>query len=141
MEYGKERASGYTEVDGEAITIPVVEESLVVGKRLVETGKVRLTLHAEEHAEVLDVPLTEVRWHVEHVPVNRVVDAAPEVRVEGDTTIYPVMEERVVVRRELVVREEVRVTRRTATNVERVSETVRREKVVEERLPADSFSE
>jgi stress response protein YsnF len=46
----------------------------------------------------------------------------PPIRIEGDVTIYPVVEEVLVVERRLVLREEVHVTRRR--RVEHVGEDV-----------------
>ena len=41
--------------------------------------------------------LTEQKVEITRVPVNRVVDKAPAVRTENDTTIIPVLEEVLVV--------------------------------------------
>lgn len=48
---------------------------------------------------------------VERVPKREVVKEAPAPRQEGSTTIYPLVEERLVVVKELVLREEICVTR------------------------------
>ena len=118
------------------VVIPVLEEQLEVSKQIVTTGTVRLQKHVEQRVESVSVPLTEVRWQVERVAFDRVVPALPEIRHEGETTIYPVVEERLVVTRELVLREEVRVTRVLETRTETSSHTVARETVEEERIPA-----
>ena len=73
---------------------------------------------------------------MEHVTVDRVVPVVPEIRHEGETTIYPVMEERLVVTRELVLKEEVRVTRVLTTRTETSSHAVSREVMEEERIPS-----
>ncbi len=116
------------------VAIPLVAEQLVVDKRVVETGRVRLQVHTEEHVEVVEAPLMQVQYAVEHVPVDRVVDAVPAIRYEGETTVYPVMAERLVVRREMVLVEEVRVTRREVRTVETQSHVLRREEMTEERM-------
>ncbi len=121
--------------DAEELVIPLISEQLVVSKRNVETGIVRLTKHTEERTETLDIPLTQVRWEVEHVPVDKVVTEPPGVRYEGDTTIYPVVAERLVVRRELVLVEEVRITRSTSTTQETTSYVLRSDAISEERIP------
>lgn len=121
----------------EGQVIPLIEEQLVVSKRTVETGTVRLHKHTEERVEEVRVPLTEVRWQVEHVPVGRVVESAPGIRQEGDTTVYPVIEERLVVRREIVLVEEVRVTRGTATTQHESTYTLKREQITEDRGDAE----
>ena len=113
--------------------VPVVEETAVVRKERVATETVRLHKRVHEAEEVLDVPVQTEAIEVERVPVGRWVDAPVEVRREGDTTVYPVVEEVVVVEKRLRLVEEVRVTRRQETR--RVQERValRREEVVVER--------
>ena len=120
------------EVVDEAV-VPVVEETAVVHKERVATEAVRLRKRVREGEEVLDVPLRAEAIEVERVPVGRWLDAPAEVRREGDTTVYPVVEEVLVVEKRLRLVEEVRVTRRQETR--RVQERValRREQVVVER--------
>jgi stress response protein YsnF len=122
--------------DDDRVTIPVVEERAVVRKRRKVTGAVRVRTVVREAEEVVDEPVSVERVEVERVPVGRWVEAAPEVRQEGDTTIIPVLEEVVVVEKRLRLVEEVRVTRRRRTEhaAERVA--LRREEVVVERLDA-----
>ncbi len=113
--------------------VPVVEETAVVRKERVVTETVRLRKRVREEEEVLDVPVQTEAIEVERVPVGRWLDALAEVRREGDTTVYPVVEEVLVAEKRLRLVEEVRVTRRQETR--RVQERValRREEVVVER--------
>jgi stress response protein YsnF len=73
---------------------------------------------------------------VEHVPVGRVVAESdmPQMRYEGDTLVVPVFEEVLVVQKQLLLKEEVRITRHR-TEV-RIPETVllRSEQVTAERF-------
>ena len=46
---------------------------------------------------------------VERIAINRVVDAAPSVRQEGDTVIVPVIKEIMVVEKRLLLKEEIQV--------------------------------
>lgn len=64
----------------------------------------------DQHA-VLDEPLIMEDVQVERVPVNRIVDAAPEIRHEGDVMIVPVIEEVITVQKRILLKEEVRITR------------------------------
>ena len=113
--------------------VPVVEETAVVRKERVAAETVRLHKRVHEEEEVLDVPVQTEAIEVERVPVGRWIDAPAEVRREGDTTVYPVVEEVLVAEKRLRLVEEVRVTRRQETR--RVQERValRREEVVVER--------
>jgi uncharacterized protein (TIGR02271 family) len=125
---------------GEAV-VPVVEETAVVRKERVVTETVRLRKRVREEEEVLDVPVRTEAIEVERVPVGRWLDAPAEVRREGDTTVYPVVEEVLVAEKRLRLVEEVRVTRRQETR--RVQERVglRREEVVVERDAAPQGSD
>jgi uncharacterized protein (TIGR02271 family) len=113
--------------------VPVVEETAVVRKERVVTETVRLRKRVREEEEVLDVPVQTEAIEVERVPVGRWLDAPAEVRREGDTTVYPVVEEVLVVEKRLRLVEEVRVASRQTTR--RVQERVglRREEIVVER--------
>ncbi len=115
------------------LVVPVAEEQLVVGRRLVETGTVRLRKVVQEYETKLDEVLAIRTFDVERVVLNRPVETAPEVRQEGDTTVYPLVEERLVVTRELVLKEELRVTRRDTERRDERPVTLRRETVEVER--------
>lgn len=96
------------------ITLPVRQEELQVGKRMVDTGRgVRVHKTVSEQERIIDEPLLREQLVVEHVPVGRVVDEAspPQARYEGDTLVVPVLEEVLVVQKQLLLREEVRITR------------------------------
>lgn len=113
--------------------IPLVEEQMVVGKTEVETGRVKVRRETEEYVQTVSVPLTDVRWEVEHVAINQRVDAQPEMRQVGETIIFPLVEERLVVNRELWLREEVHV-RRVKSTVEKSADfSLKRDLLVEER--------
>jgi uncharacterized protein (TIGR02271 family) len=116
--------------------VPVIEETAVVYKERVVTDRVRLHKRVHEDREVLDIPVETESLEVERVPVGRWIDAPAEIRREGDTTIYPVVEEVVVVEKRLRLVEEVRVTQRRATRHVREQVALRREEITVERLAA-----
>ena len=124
--------------DARGLVIPVVEERLEVSRERVETGRVRITKSVEAREVVVDDPLKRESVRVEHVPINQVVTGAvPQVREEGDVTVIPILEERVVTRTELVLVEEVRIHREHSEyhNPQRV--TLRKEVVAVERFGED----
>ncbi len=123
------------EENAELTRIPLLEEQLVIDKRVVETEKVRLTKTVEEFPQQLDVPLAVQTFHIERIRLDRPLDSLPEVRQEGATTIYPVVEEQLVVTKRLVLVEEVRVTLRTEEHHDTRTVTLHREKLVVEREP------
>lgn len=119
----------------EKTVIPLVEEQLEIGKRTVETGVVTLRKRIEEYHETLDVPLAVRSFDIERVVLNRPVEAAPEIRHEGETTIYSLVEEQVVVTRQLILKEEVRVTRRDTERRDTRTVTLQREHLDVTRTP------
>ncbi len=114
--------------------IPVIEESLTVGKRTVETGKVVLRTSVQEFEQAVDEALTSRTYKIDRVPLNQKVAAAPEMRREGSTTIYPVVEERLVFVKELVLVEEVHVTEQITERRDTQMVRLRREQVEVERV-------
>ena len=124
--------------DARGLVIPVVEERLEVSRERVETGRVRITKSVEAREVVVDDPLKRESVRVEHVPINQVVTGAvPQVREEGDVTVIPILEERVVTRTELVLVEEVRIHRDHSEYNDPQRVTLRKEVVAVERFDED----
>jgi uncharacterized protein (TIGR02271 family) len=116
------------------LVLPVIEETLAVDTRAVETGRVRIRKLVTEREELVDLPLRREEVIIRHVPINRVVEGPLPVRYEGDTMIISLLEEVLVVDTRLLLTEEVHITtRRTETHTpERV--TLRHEDVTIERV-------
>ena len=119
---------------GGRIVVPVVAEELAMGKRQVESGRVRITKQVREEQQTVDQPLFTEQAVVERVPVNRIVDGPVEVRHEGETMIVPLLEEVLVVEKRLMLREEVRVTTRRTETHQPQTVTLRKEDVKVERV-------
>ncbi len=117
----------------EVAAIPLVEERLAVSKRQVESGRLRVRISVEEREEQVPVELAIDDVEVERVPKNLPVSELPGVRLEGNTTIIPVVEEVVVVEKRLVLVEEIHVRRKTATTTQQIPVTLRSEQVAIER--------
>lgn len=117
--------------------LELLEETLSVSKRSVKTGSVRISTLTETREEVAEAVLQHGVVDISRVPLDRVVDSAPPVRTEGDTTIIPVVEERLVVTQQLVLVEEIHVRRRVEQEVTHTPVTVRRQHVAVEHLDAD----
>jgi uncharacterized protein (TIGR02271 family) len=116
------------------LVLPVIEETLAVDTRPVETGRVRLRKVVHEREETVDPPLLREEVIIERVPINRVVEGPLPVRYEGDTMIISLLEEVLVVETRLLLTEEVRITtRRTETHTP-ARVTLRREDVTIERV-------
>lgn len=104
--------------------IPLVEEVVRLGKRTVETGRVRVSLTTETAEEILRETLRSRRAAIERVPVDREVSEVPATRQEGDVIIVPVVEEVLVVEKRLVLREEIHL--RLIDSEEHVAQPVKR---------------
>lgn len=123
-----------TPPSAEEHVIAVVEEELVLGKR---EQQQRLRVHKQvgTRSEHIEVPLLRSEIAIERVPIGRPVDEAPEPREEDGVTIIPVMEERLVLHKQLVLKEEIHLIRRQVTDTYRDEVTLREEEVSVERLP------
>ena len=118
-----------------SVTIPLVEERLEVGKRTVATGTVRLNKTVQEYTEALDETLAVRTFDVERIVINQPVDAPPPVRQEGNTTIYSLVEERLVLTKELVLKEEIRIIQRDTERHDTQVVTLHKEHISVERVP------
>lgn len=118
----------------DSIVVPVVEEELSVGKRVVEGGGVRVTRRVEEHEEIIRQALKREDVEVVRVPVNRVAQGAESVRQDGDVTVVPVVEEVLVVTKQLVVREELHIRKRVREEVKPERVVLRKQVVDVEKL-------
>lgn len=117
----------------EDAVITLAEESLRVGKRTVERGRILLRKTVSERTETLDVPLTREEVEIERLSIGRPVEEAEGVRYEGDVMVIPRYEEVLVVSKQLVLVEEVRVARRRREHREPQTVVLRREELDVER--------
>jgi uncharacterized protein (TIGR02271 family) len=124
------------EIQTENISFPVIEEELEVGKRRVEGDRVSVRTVPRERTEVVEQPLEAMEVEIERIAIDREIDTAPEIRNDGDTTIIPVVEERLVVEKRLFLREEIHVHRRRVVTQFRQNVTLRSQDVVVERRDA-----
>ena len=120
--------------------IPVTEDVLVVGRRTVELGTVRVSKTTETRQAIVDEPVVREELQIERHRLDRFVssDEPPVTRTEGDTTVIPVLEEVLVVEKRLMLREEVRITRIRHVESSPHEVTVRREQVHVERSAASA---
>ena len=118
-------------------TIPVIEETVRVERQRRDTGRVRIHKTIREHTETVDEPILREEVEVERVTLNRPIDGPVESRYEGDTLVIPVVEEVIEVRKRLVLKEEVRVTKRRIREAHQEEVTLRSEDVDVERTGAE----
>jgi uncharacterized protein (TIGR02271 family) len=94
------------------LVVPMIAEELAVQKRVVETGKVRITKVVQEREAVVDEPLFGEEVEVERVPIERVVEGPVPVRYEDNTVIVSILEEVLVVEKRLMLKEELHIRKR-----------------------------
>lgn len=99
------------------VKVPVLQEELVVGKRVVDTGKgvrIQQTVHEEE--EIVRQMLMQESVSVERVLICTLVDPEnkPQIRHDGDTMIIPIFDEVLVVEKKLRLKEELHIKRQQA---------------------------
>ncbi len=117
-------------------TIPVVEEELRVGKRVVQRGGVRIFQRLVETPVQENVTLREEHVKVERHPVNQPVDPSRiDAFKEGTVELREMAEEAVVQKTARVV-EEVVVGKQVTQRQDQISDTVRRTEVDIEQLGA-----
>lgn len=124
--------------EGGKIVVPVIVEELEVGKRKVETGRVRITKNVREREEVVDEPLLREEVDIQRVIIHKLVDGPIPIRSEGDTTIIPVLEEVLVVEKRLMLKEELHIIKRQFETHDPQRVTLRGEEVTVERINAKS---
>ena len=87
--------------------LQLVDETLRVDKRTVDTGHVRVRTIVDEEPVVVTTTLTGNYVTVDRIVIDRLVDAVPPPREVDGVMIISVVEERLRVVRELVLVEEV----------------------------------
>jgi uncharacterized protein (TIGR02271 family) len=116
--------------------IPVIEERARIDKEVVERGVVRISTSIRENEQVLAEALQHQEVDIQRVSINKEVDAMPTIRQEGDVTVIPIVEERAVVTKQLVLVEELRVHRKTVQEIVQIPVTVHSTEVSVERKRA-----
>jgi stress response protein YsnF len=115
------------------LRIPIIEEEARVVKRATDVERVTVNIASEEEQVFLRDELRHEQVEVVRVPVGREVAEAPPVRTEGDLTIVPVLEERLVVGKRLFLVEELHLRRTVVTESVELPTTLRRTRVDVER--------
>lgn len=121
--------------------LEVIEEDLQVGKGEVERGRMRIYSVISEREVAQDVALRDETIRVNRRPVNRQVDIKPELFQERSFEMVE-MDEIALVGKTARVVEEVVIGKEVAEKIETIKETLRRQDVEIEEVPAvRSFNE
>ena len=118
----------------ESLVIPVIRETMQVGTRTIETGKVHISKKVTEETAVENYIETSEQITVERKQINQYVETAPPAsRQEGDVTIISVVKEVLFFEKRLMLVEELHVTKHKVQENKKVTATLRREEVTVER--------
>lgn len=114
---------------GTEVVIPIVEERLVPGKQQVDLGELRVHKYVDQIEEAVRQEVTRDDLIVERIPINREIDEPVTTRHEGEWMVIPIMREVLVVRKQLMLAEEVRIAKREVTEEQEVREVTRHERL------------
>jgi len=116
--------------NSEDIRIPVIQEEVIVEKKLVETGRVLIAKKIVEETSIINQQLSSEQVKIDRKEINQYVDIAPAaVRQEGDVTIISVLKEVLVVEKKLMLVEEIHITKQKTEVTEHREITLRNEQV------------
>ena len=119
-------------------TIPLLAETVRIDTRDVETGRVVVHTTVTERDEEVEAMLTRRDLDVTRVKIDQVVTTPPVTRQEGDVLIIPVLEERLVVEKRLVLVEEIHIRTATSQRTERHTVRLRREQADIQHQPGET---
>jgi uncharacterized protein (TIGR02271 family) len=122
----------------EQVVIPLHAEEVSIGKQQVATGRVKVSTVTHTREQLVEQLLQKESVEVERVPVGRVVAEMPDVRTENDTMIIPVVEEVVVLQRQLMLKEEIHIRRKRETQHYQERVVLRQQEAVITRIPEDN---
>jgi uncharacterized protein (TIGR02271 family) len=120
--------------DEREMKIPVVEERAVVAAERRTIARVRVKTETERFEESVTAELRGEEVEITRVPMNVEIEAPPPIRTEGEVTIVPVVEERLVLQKRLTLTEELHLHRRQTSERVDVPVTLRRQRAVVERV-------
>ena len=124
----------------EGTAIPIIEEELVVGKREVDRGGVRIYSHVVERPVEADINLREEQINVERRFVNRPATAADFAAESGSVIELTATGEEAVVGKTSRVVEEVLVGKQASQHTEAIHDSVRKTEVEIQEVPGETVT-
>jgi len=111
--------------------IPIIEEQLRIDKKIIKKARYTFDKEVAEEQVELNIPLNQEHITIEKKEINQYVETAPPaVRYEGDTMIISVLREEAVIVKKLMLVEELHVTRHSSEEMHSSTHTVRKEKII-----------
>ena len=118
--------------------LTLLAEELTVGKEAVETGRVRVSKQTHTREVAVDEALLRESAEIETIQIGRQIFEMPSIRHEGETIVVPIVEEVLHTERRLILKEEVRITRRKTTEQFHDRVTLRYQEAVVTRVQSAS---
>ena len=114
--------------------MPLLEEHAKIDKRTVTTGKVRVVTHTETVEETVRPFSRERKREIVAVELDQTGSGpAPLIRTEDGVTIIPILEEVLVVEKRLLLKREIRISKRSTTETVEIPVSLRRQRAKVER--------
>lgn len=126
--------------DQDELRLPMVEESVSIQRRDVETDRIRVRTVVDAEDVLVEEQLHVGQLDVVRESVEREVAEAPAPYREGDTLIIPVVEERLVIEKRLFVVEELRITSTSLEKAVQIPVSLRRTRAIVERDDQDQLA-
>ena len=112
--------------DVDELRLPIYAEELTTETRPISLGNVHIHKGIETQRVTMRVPVTREEAVIEHI---RPEDYDPAIRLDADETIIPIVEEKIVYEKRLVVTEYLRIRKNRVVDEQEVSGELRREYV------------
>ena len=113
----------------EAVRVPILEERLRTTIEPVDLGELRIHKTVEHIPDTVTRTVERDELEIERVPLDRLLDQPVAPWQDGEWLVVPVMEEVLVVTKQLVLTEEVRIRTKRVSEEQEVYELLRRERV------------
>ena len=110
----------------EVLRMPIAHEELVIHKQPIVRGKVRVHKRVEKHEERVVLPVYHEEAIVEHISPDQ-YDGLPP--ANPNEVIVPIIEKRLVVQKQSIIREYIRVRKKLVRTEKEVRGKMRREVV------------
>ncbi len=125
--------TGQDKTGQDKATLPLIEEEAAIETSTVVTGRVRFHSKVRTIDQTVKAELWGEEVEVTRVPCDRVIEAAPNARQDGDVMIIPVVEEILIVEKRLVLKEELHIRKKTVSKPVEMPVSLRKLDVVVER--------
>jgi|GEM_PF-3026322 uncharacterized protein (TIGR02271 family) len=123
------------------IVIPIMAEEVTLDTQTIPRNRVRVHKRVEHREEVVEAPAIREELVIHHIPINQYVEGPPPMeREEGGVRIIPILEERVVSKTQLWLREEIHISKRRDMETVPQTITLRHEVVDVEEIDLENAS-